>query len=77
MSSSKRTWQLNDLRDVRNGLEKQYDALRDMGLYNLPNAKEALGHLKLAIIALKQEIDYGENHLMADWNWARNEDKKS
>lgn len=75
MSSSRRTWLLNDLRAVRDGLEKQYDALRDMSLYNLPNAKEAIGHLKASIIALKQEIDYGENHMMPDCNWPRPETK--
>lgn len=72
---SKRTWQLEELRTVRDGLEAQYDALRDMNLYSLPNARQALNHLKDAIVSLKQEIDYGENHVMADWNWAR-EDKK-
>ena len=72
---SKRTWQLEELRTVRDGLEAQYDTLRDMNLYSLPNARQALDDLKAVLKSLKQEIDYGENHCMADWNWAR-EDKK-
>jgi hypothetical protein len=64
---SSRSMLLSDLREIRNGLEQQADALRDHNLSSLPHANIAQERLAQAILALKQEIDDGEDYRRSHW----------
>jgi hypothetical protein len=64
---SSRSMLLSDLRDICNGLEQQADALRDHNVSSLPHAKIAQERLAEALLAIKHEIDDGEDYRRGNW----------
>jgi hypothetical protein len=64
--SSKRTWLLQDLRTIREHLEKAVDELREMNRYSLQLADVSLQRAEEALEAINKEIDTGtsaQNHV--------------